>query len=361
MHIGIIGAGQLGRMMALSGIPLGLRFTMYDRSRDVPGSAVARIVTGEFDDLRALRRFASAVDVVTFDWENVPVASLRAIARIVPVRPSPRALAVGQDRISEKKLFQRLGIPVAPHAAVGDLNGLQRAVAALGTPGLLKTRRLGYDGKGQVLLRRPADAGGAWRKLADQALVYERFVPFTREVSLIAARDRAGRIVFYPLAENVHEHGILAETRAPFRNALLQRSAERHLRRVLEELDYVGVMCVEFFVERGRLVANEMAPRVHNSGHWTIEGAETSQFENHVRAVAGLPLGSTRLRGHAVMQNLIGKLPPARKLLGQPGVHWHDYGKSARPGRKLGHLTQICGTRRECAAAAVRLRRLAGR
>lgn len=361
MHIGIIGAGQLGRMMALSGIPLGMHFTMYDRSRDVPGSVVASIVTGAFDDLRALGRFARAVDVVTSDWENVPVASVRAVAKIVPVWPPPRALAIGQDRLSEKKLFQRLGIPVAAHAAVDDLRGLQRAVLALGTPGLLKTRRLGYDGKGQILLRRPADAAMAWKKLGGQALLYERFVPFTREVSLIGARDRAGSAVFYPLAENVHERGILAETRAPFRDARLQRSAERHLRRLLEELNYVGVMCVEFFVERRQLIANEMAPRVHNSGHWTIEGAETSQFENHVRAIAGLPLGSTRPRGHAVMRNLIGSLPPARRLLGLSGVHWHDYGKSPRPGRKLGHLTQVCATRRECDRAAARLRRLAGR
>jgi 5-(carboxyamino)imidazole ribonucleotide synthase len=361
MHIGIIGAGQLGRMLALSGIPLGQHFTMYDRSRDVPGAAVAPVMTGSFDDLRALARFARAVDVVTFDWENIPVASVRAVAEIVPVWPPPRALAIGQDRLSEKKLFQRLSIPVAAHAAVDDLRGLQRAVAALGTPGLLKTRRLGYDGKSQVRLRGAADIGTAWKELGGQALLYERFVPFTRELSLIAARDRAGHIVCYPLAENVHERGILAETRAPYRDARLQRAAERHLRRLLEELRYVGVLCVEFFEERGRLIANEMAPRVHNSGHWTIEGAETSQFENHVRAVACLPLGSTRPRGHAVMQNLIGSLPPAQKLLGLAGVHWHDYGKSPRPGRKLGHLTQVCATRGECDRAAARLRRLAGR
>ncbi len=358
MHVGIIGAGQLGRMMAVSGIPLGMRFTMYDRSSDVPGSAVAPIVTGAFDDLRALGRFARAVDVVTFDWENVSIKSVRAIAKIVRVWPPPRALAIGQDRLSEKKLFQRLGIPVAPHAAVNNLPGLQRAIAMLGTPGLLKTRRLGYDGKGQVRLRRPADAATAWRTLGGEQLVYERFVPFTREVSLIAARDHAGRIAFYPLSENAHEHGILVETRAPFRDARLQRSAERHLRRLLVDLNYVGVLCVEFFVERGRLIANEMAPRVHNSGHWTIEGAETSQFENHIRAIAGLPLGSTRPRGHAIMRNLIGKMPPARALLGLPGVHWHDYDKSPRPGRKLGHLTQICSTRRECDRAAAGLRRL---
>jgi 5-(carboxyamino)imidazole ribonucleotide synthase len=361
MHIGIIGAGQLGRMMALSGVPLGMRFTMYDQARDAPGSAVAPVMTGAFDDLQALRRFARAVDIVTFDWENIPVASVRAIADIVPVWPPPRALAIGQDRISEKKLFGRLGIPVTEHAAVNSLRGLQRAVATLGTPGLLKSRRLGYDGKGQVLLRRPAETAAAWKQIAGTALVYERFVPFEREVSLVAARDRGGRIVCYPLAENVHVGGILAETRAPFPDARLQQAAERQVRRLLRTLNYVGVACVEFFVEHGRLIANEMAPRVHNSGHWTIEGAETSQFENHLRAIAGLPLGSTRARGHAVMRNLIGEMPPAHEVLRLAGVHWHDYGKSQRPGRKLGHLTQVCGTRRERDRAAARLKRIANR
>jgi 5-(carboxyamino)imidazole ribonucleotide synthase len=361
MHIGIIGAGQLGRMMALSGIPLGLRFSMYDRSADAPGAAVAPIVTGAFDDLRALARFARGLDVVTYDWENVPVASAQSVARIAPVWPPPRALAVGQDRLAEKRLFQRLGIPVAAHAVVNDWKGLQRAIATLDTPGLLKTRRLGYDGKGQYRLRSPADAADAWRQLGGQPLLYERLVRFAHEVSLIAARDRAGRIAFYPLARNVHDQGILAETRAPFGSARLQRTAERHLRRLLEELRYVGVACVEFFVERGRLIANELAPRVHNSGHWTIEGAETSQFENHVRAIAGLPLGSTRPRGHAIMVNLIGRLPPASALLALPGVHWHDYGKSPRPGRKLGHLTQVCPTRRERDRAAARIRRIGSR
>ena len=359
MRIGIIGAGQLGRMLALSGVPLGLQFTMYDRSADVPGAAVAPIVTGAFDDLRALARFARGVDVVTFDWENVPVASARAVARIVPVRPPPRALAIGQDRLLEKKLFERLGIPVAPYAAVNDWRGLQRAVAALGTPGILKTRRLGYDGKGQLPLHDTADAGPAFRQLGGQALLYERLVRFTREVSLIAARGRDGRIACYPLAENVHERGILAETRAPCPDPRLQRAAARHMQRLLLDLRYVGVLCVEFFVDHGRLVANEIAPRVHNSGHWTIEGAETSQFENHLRAICGMPLGSTRPRGHAVMVNLVGTLPPARRLLAMPGLHWHDYGKSPRPGRKLGHLTRVCATRRERDRAAAELRRIA--
>jgi len=361
MRIGIIGAGQLGRMMALSGIPLGLEFAMYDRDRDVPGAAIAPVVTGRFDDLGKLVRFAKSVDVVTFDWENVPVASVRAIAKHVPVWPPPRALEASQDRWVEKRLFRRLGIPVAPTVPVDTREQLTYAVAVLGLPGILKTRRLGYDGKGQAVLRRPADLDRAWQSLAGQPLVYEQFVPFTRELSLIGARDRRGRIAFYPLAENRHVNGILAETRAPYRNAALQRTAERYHRRLMQALGYVGVLCVEYFALRGRLVANEMAPRVHNSGHWTIEGAETSQFENHVRAVAGLPLGPTAPRGHAVMFNLIGSMPDTRRALVLPGVHLHAYGKAPRPGRKLGHLTRICATRGERDRAAQALRRRLGR
>ncbi|HEU0225257.1 MAG TPA: 5-(carboxyamino)imidazole ribonucleotide synthase [Steroidobacteraceae bacterium] len=360
MHIGIIGAGQLGRMMAISGIPLGMRFTMYDRSAAVPGAAVAGIVTGEFDDLRRLRRFAGRVDLVTFDWENVPVASARAVAAIAPVRPAPRALAVGQDRVAEKRLFTRLGIPVVPWRPVDDRLDLARAIAALGVPGILKTRRLGYDGKGQARLQHAGDADSAWRRLQGQPLVYERLVEFTHEVSLIGARDRAGRSVFYPLAENLHADGILAMTRAPFPDPALQRRAERHLRRLMAALAYTGVLCVEFFVDRGGLIANEMAPRVHNSGHWTIEGAETSQFENHLRAIAGLPLGSTAARGHAVMVNLIGRMPARPGVAALSGVHLHDYGKSPRPGRKLGHLTFVGADRAGRDRMATRLLRLAG-
>ncbi len=357
MRIGIVGAGQLGRMMALSGIPLGFEFTMYDTQPDVPGAAVAEIVTGAFDDKKKLARFARSVDVVTFDWENVPVASARAIAAIRPVWPPPRALEVAQDRVSEKRLFRRLGIPVAPFAAVDTEADLARAIDLLGAPGILKTRRLGYDGKGQVRIRRAREAAQAFEQLQGQPLIYERFVNYSREVSLIAARDRAGAIRHYPLAENEHSSGILAVTRAPYVNAGLQRRAERNHRRLMRALGYVGVLCVEYFVERGRLVANEMAPRVHNSGHWTIEGAETSQFENHVRAIAGLPLGATAARGYAVMANVIGRRPAARGFLATPGLHWHDYGKSERPGRKLGHVTLVTGSRVARDRAARQLRR----
>ncbi len=357
MRIGIIGAGQLGRMMALSGIPLGFEFAMYDRSVDVPGAEVAEIVTGEFDDRRRLARFARGVDVVTFDWENVPVASARSIARIRPVWPPPRALEIAQDRVSEKRLFQRLGVPVAPFAPVDSEAGLVRAIAALGTPGILKTRRLGYDGKGQAPVRRARDAGEAFGRLRGQPLIYERFIHFSREVSLVAVRGGDGEMRCYPLAENEHERGMLSVTRAPYADSRLQRAAERNHRRLLRALGYVGVLAVEYFVVRGRLVANEMAPRVHNSGHWTIEGAETSQFENHVRAIAGLPLGSARARGHSAMVNVIGRHPRASDYLRLPGLHWHDYGKSPRPGRKLGHVTFVTGNRAERDRVARQLRR----
>ncbi len=357
MRIGIIGAGQLGRMMALSGIPLGLEFTMYDRSAAVPGASVAEIVTGAFDDRKKLARFARGVDVVTFDWENVPVESARAIARIRPVWPPPRALEVAQDRLSEKKLFRRFGIPVAPFAAVDSAADLARAIATLGVPGILKTRRLGYDGKGQVHVARARDADDAWERLRGQPLIYERCVHFSRELSLVAVRSLTGAIRNYPLAENEHEQGILAVTRAPFPDSRLQRAAERNHRRLFRALGYVGVLCVEYFVEHGKLVANELAPRVHNSGHWTIEGAETSQFENHVRAIAGLPLGDTRPRGHSVMVNLIGRMPVAQKLLATAGMHLHDYGKSPRPGRKLGHVTFVTSKRALRDRAARQLRR----
>jgi 5-(carboxyamino)imidazole ribonucleotide synthase len=345
VKIGIIGAGQLGRMLALAAYPLNVRTLFYDRTHDTPGGQVGPLVTGEFADLRQLRKFGSRVDVVTFDWENVPVESVRALARVVPVYPQPLALEGSQDRLLEKTLFRDLGIPTAPFAPVDLRSDLEAAIARIGLPGILKTRRLGYDGKGQARIRTRADLDAAWAALGGQPLIYEGFVRFEREVSLVAVRGRRGELAFYPLAENVHEHGILAYTRAPYDDTGLQKLAEKHMRAVLRHFGYVGVLTIEFFVEGGRLVANEMAPRVHNSGHWTIEGAVASQFENHVRAIAGLPLGSTAPNGHAAMVNFIGRMPARAKLLAETGLHLHDYGKSeARPGRKLGHATLVAAT-----------------
>ncbi|HXQ64227.1 MAG TPA: 5-(carboxyamino)imidazole ribonucleotide synthase [Steroidobacteraceae bacterium] len=342
MKVAIIGAGQLGRMLALAGYPLGIDAEFYDRTTDAPGGQVGPIVTGEFDDQARLATLARRVAVVTFDWENVPVASLRACARYAPVYPQPDVLAVAQDRLLEKTLFRDLGIPTPPFAPVDIRSDLEAAVRRIGLPGVLKTRRFGYDGKGQARLRRSADIEPAWRMLGGQPLIYEGFVEFTREVSLLAARSTRGEVVCYPLTENVHEHGILASSRAPYRAVRLQRTAERYVRAILRRYRYAGVLAVEFFVAGGALIANEMAPRVHNSGHWTIEGACTSQFENHLRAICGLPLGSPSARGYSAMVNFVGRLPSIGRALRERGLHLHVYGKrEARPGRKLGHATVV--------------------
>ena len=361
MRIGILGAGQLGRMLVLAGVPLGLQFRLYDRVPDAPGGEVAPLVTGEFTDRRALARFARGLDLVTFDWENVPVESARFVAGLTRVAPSVQALAVAQDRWAEKRLFARLGIGAAPSEPVARQRDLDRAARSIGLPGILKTRRLGYDGKGQVVVRERGELDAAWESLGRQPCVYERMLRFSREASLVAARGRDGSVAFYPLAENVHEAGILSVTRAPLVSATLTRTAEGAMRRLMEHLRYVGVMCVEFFVTRGGLLANEIAPRVHNSGHWTIEGAVTSQFENHLRAIAGLPLGRTQPLGHAAMVNFIGSMPRRAEVLAVDGTHFHDYGKQPRPGRKLGHATFVGRSRREREARVRELLRLAGR
>lgn len=353
--VGIVGGGQLGRMMALAGYPLGLDFLFLDRSGDTPAAQVAPSLVGEFTDQRLLRELARRSEVLTFDWENVSIDSLRALGRSARIAPSLAALAMSQDRINEKKLFTKLGIPTTRHAAVQSAASLERALRDIGLPGVLKTRRLGYDGKGQAVVRTREEAHRALAALAGAALIYEEFIPFDYEVSIIGARNRQGEIVVYPLNRNLHREGILRLTRAPSGNAALQRRAAGHLRRVLEHYRYEGVLNIEFFVRNGRLVANETAPRVHNSGHWTIEGAATSQFENHLRAILGLPLGATDARGHAAMINLIGTLPARERFLGERELHWHDYGKSARPGRKVGHITLI---ERSAAARDARAQRM---
>ncbi|MBB4769588.1 5-(carboxyamino)imidazole ribonucleotide synthase [Xanthomonas sp. LMG 8993] len=342
--VGILGGGQLARMLVLAGAPLGLRFGVFDPATDACAGQVAPLQAGAFDDTAALAAFAAQVDVITFDFENVPAAGAQQLAAQVPVFPSAAALAVAQDRLSEKTLFLELGIPVPEFAAIDDRAGLDAALARIGTPCVLKTRRFGYDGKGQFRIKALADADAAWDALGAQAakvgLIVEAFVPFEREVSVVAVRGRDGEFRAWPLTENWHVDGVLSASLAPARvDAGLQAAAETHARAVAERLDYVGVFALELFVRDGQLLANEMAPRVHNSGHWTIEGAETSQFENHVRAVLGLPLGSTAIRGHACMLNWLGAMPDATAFLAVPGGHWHDYGKQSREGRKVGHAT----------------------
>jgi 5-(carboxyamino)imidazole ribonucleotide synthase len=339
MRIGVIGAGQLGRMLALAGIPLGLQFRFLDRSAAAPAGQVAPLIVGEFEDRARLAKLAGQVDVLTFDWENVSVDALATLGNRVPVLPPPRALAISQDRLLEKQLFRELRIPTPGFEPVATRDELTAALEQIGVPGVLKTRRLGYDGKGQFVVRTTRDAAAAWAALGSAALIYETLIDFSREVSLIAVRSASGAVVFYPLCANTHRNGILSHTVAPWTHRALQAEAQRYLRRILAHLDYVGVLTVEFFVVRGPLLANEMAPRVHNSGHWTIEGAITSQFENHLRAILGWPLGNTEPLGHAAMLNFVGKLPARERWLRERNLFFHDYGKEPRPGRKLGHCT----------------------
>lgn len=338
MKIGILGAGQLGRMLALAGYPLDLRFVFLDPSPEACAAPLGEHLCAPYEDTSALDAFCNGCDVATFEFENVPGVVAETVARHRPLYPPPQALVAGQDRLDEKKLFDRLGIPVPKYLPVATREALEIGAASIGLPAVLKTRRMGYDGKGQFVLRSADDVDPAWDALKGNPLILESFVDFEREVSCIGVRARNGDMRFYPLVENVHAGGILRRS-TPLADDPMQTLAESHLRKVAEQLDYVGVLAFEFFHADGTLYANEIAPRVHNSGHWTIEGAETSQFENHLRAVAGLPLGSTALRGPSVMFNFIGNLPDTAALAAVPGTHLHHYGKAPKPLRKVGHVT----------------------
>ena len=338
--VGILGGGQLARMLALAGAPLGIRFLIVDNAADACAGQVAPLVQADWRDFAALDEFAQRIDVATFDFENVPADTAQWLAERAQVFPNPRALAATQDRLVEKTLFRELGLDTPAFAAVDSRADLERALAAIGCPAVLKTRRLGYDGKGQFRLRTLADADAAWMALGGVPLILEAWVAFEREVSLIAVRGRDGEFCTYPLVQNWHADGILSASLAPAPAVQgLTQSAARHARAIAEHLDYVGAFALELFVKDGHLLGNEMAPRVHNSGHWTIEGAPCSQFENHIRAVLGLPLGDTSALGISVMLNFIGELPNAQPVLAEPRAHWHDYGKSTRAGRKVGHAT----------------------
>ena len=341
MTIGILGGGQLGYMLALAGYPLDFHFRFLDPSPQAPVGRIASRVTAEYTDFEALQKFAHGLALVTYEFENVPVEAARFLQTLVPVYPSTQALEIAQDRRSEKLLFQKLGIPTTEFVAVNSADELDHAVGKIGLPAVLKTCRLGYDGKGQWVLRTGEDVERVKKEMPSARLILEKFVKFSRELSILAVRARNGATCFYPLVENHHRGGILRLSFAPAPSLAgsLQQEAEDASRRILEALDYVGVLAIELFECAGRLLANEMAPRVHNSGHWTIEGAVTSQFENHLRAVSGLPLGVTRTLGFSAMLNLIGELPDANELLALPDTHLHLYGKSPRPGRKVGHVT----------------------
>ncbi|HKL77974.1 MAG TPA: 5-(carboxyamino)imidazole ribonucleotide synthase [Gammaproteobacteria bacterium] len=338
MRVGILGGGQLARMLALAGHPLGLEFTVLDPAAEPCAATVARHIQGEYTDSDRLRALAAAADVVTYEFEQVPESATAELANHTTVHPTPQALATGRDRWYEKSLFQELGIPTARFAAVDSRDDLEAAVADIGLPAVLKTRTMGYDGKGQAVLRSAEDVAPAWEAIGGGPLILEQMVDFGREVSMVAVRGRDGDQRFYPLSENHHEQGILREARARPGDRR-EADAADYAGRLLERLGYVGTIALELFDAGDGLVANEMAPRVHNSGHWTIEGAETSQFENHLRAVLGLPLGATDPVGASAMLNLIGALPERRDVLAVPGAHLHFYDKLPRPGRKVGHIT----------------------
>lgn len=316
--VGCLGGGQLGRMLAQAGEALDVRLRFLDPASDACAGEVGELLVGAYDDPELLDRLSEGADVVTYEFENVPVEAARRVRAV----PDARALELGQDRLVEKELFRRLGIPTARFGSVEEV----------GVPALVKSRRLGYDGKGQRVVDAPEPIA------ADE--LAEEIVPFDRELSIVAVRGRGDETAFWPIAENEHRGGILAVSRAPAADAP-QDEAEDIARRLLDQLGYVGVLAVELFEVGGRLLANEFAPRVHNTGHWTIDGAVTSQFENHLRAILGLPLGPTDARGSSVMVNLVGALPPLDVLRAVPGAHAHLYGKTPRPGRKLGHVTLV--------------------
>ncbi len=340
MIIGIIGGGQLARMMILAGYPLGLKFIVLDPSPDACASQIAESIQAEYDDEQALRQLAEKVDVITFEFENIPNESIRILETLKPAYPPSQALKIAQDRLNEKNLFKQLEIPVPGFSAINSRKDLDKAVESLALPLVIKTRTLGYDGKGQFVIKSRDDIDAAWDQLGGVPLIAEQFVPFKREVSIIAVRGRSGETAFYPIPENTHQNGILHLSICKPNDAL-QSQAEVYARRILNELDYVGVMALELFEVDGQLLANEIAPRVHNSGHWSIEGSVISQFENHLRAVAGLPLGSTKPTGFSAMINFVGTMPELAQGTKEDYIHFHDYGKEPRPGRKIGHAT-VC-------------------
>ena len=353
--LGILGGGQLARMLAIAAAPLGVKTLVVDSAPDACAGQVASLRLADWTDYAALAKFAAEVDVVTFDFENVPAETAHWLAERAAVFPNPRALAVAQDRLAEKTLFRECGLQTPAFEVVDTREDLDRALAKIGAPSILKTRRLGYDGKGQFRIRQLTDADAAWAALGANAhgLILEAFVPFERELSVLAVRTRDGDFRVWPLTQNWHTDGVLSLSLAPAPEVgALQARAEALARTLAERLDYVGVFALELFVKDGDLLGNEMAPRVHNSGHWTIEGAITSQFENHVRAVLGLPLGDTSARGFSVMFNWIGELPGAAPVLNTADGHWHDYGKESRPGRKVGHAT-VCAQDAKTLAARV--------
>ncbi|HAU1258813.1 TPA: 5-(carboxyamino)imidazole ribonucleotide synthase [Legionella pneumophila] len=341
MKLGILGGGQLARMLTLAAYPLGINTVCLDPSPDACAGQLTKLIVSDFNDELALKQFLSEVDCVTIETENIPFSCAELAAQTKPFYPSTQALKITQDRLYEKNFFRTLNTPVPEFLPVESEDELMQAISVIGMPAVLKTRRFGYDGKGQYVLRTQADISKSWSLLGSQPLILEKLISFESEFSLIAVRNKSGETSFYPLIKNHHRKGILHFSEAPVHHDTLQQEAQIHAFKILEALNYVGVLTIEFFYQGNQLIANEIAPRVHNSGHWTIEGAHTSQFENHLRALFDLPLGSTEVSGSCFLLNCIGNLLPLEPCLSIPGVHYHAYGKAPRPDRKVGHVTLI--------------------
>jgi 5-(carboxyamino)imidazole ribonucleotide synthase len=342
MRIGIIGAGQLGQMLGFAARDLGFECVFVDPSEAPPAAACGEVIRAAFDDADALSSLAARCDVVSYEFENVSVDALQQIRDRVAVYPPPEALLHAQDRLAEKKLFQSLDIPLPAFHRIDSRADMDAAASAVGLPMVVKTRRFGYDGKGQSIVKTTADLDAAWDLLGGTELIAEAWVDFDYEVSAIGARNVSGTVIHFPLTRNKHVDGILHTSRAPESNAQLAELAASYMRRLLDGLDYIGVLALELFVAGDRLLANEFAPRVHNSGHWSIEGATPNQFTAHLLAICDQALPTPELHGHAGMVNLIGTIPDAARSLNAGALH--DYGKTARPGRKLGHITVIGDT-----------------
>ncbi len=342
MRVGIIGAGQLGQMLGHAACNLGVEVRFLDPSENPPAAVCGKVIQSAFDDPVALVALAETCDVITFEFENIPVDSLQLIEGIAPLYPPATALKHAQDRLTEKRLFGQLEIPLPAYCAIDKVDDLAIAADTLDLPLVIKTRRFGYDGKGQFVVKHADELDAAWDALGGQPLIAEQWVSFDYEVSCIGVRNIRGDIAIYPLTRNEHRNGILSISRSPVLVPELLGAASDYVHRLLNHLDYVGVLALELFVKNDHLLANEFAPRVHNSGHWSIEGSRTSQFENHLRAILDLPLGSTTSVGYAGMVNLIGEISEGTRAL--PVGTLHDYGKAARRGRKLGHITVVADT-----------------
>ena len=364
--IGIIGGGQLAQMLAQSVRPMGVRCVVLDPNPESCAQSDAELITAEYTDAGALAELAERCDVITYEFENVPARATDALSGKAAVHPNPEALRVAQDRLNERTMFAELGIDTPAYRAIGSIDDLRTALGQIGAPALLKARTLGYDGKGQVLVSDARHAEESWNTLGGVPAILDEFVPFARELSIIAVRAQDGGVAFYPLSENIHRGGILRVSKAPARDVgeHLRAQAQNAATNILNHLDYVGVLAVEFFQigsgDDAHLVANEIAPRVHNTGHWTIEGAQTSQFENHMRAVMGVELGSTDPVGSSAMVNIIGDEPRAGALEAVPEARVHMYGKAPRAGRKIGHVTLNAQSEPELDALLERFTRVVG-